>query len=89
MAERETHKQALVELVVCTLCIIKELTAASHQHQQTAAGSMIVLVSSEVLGQVGNTLGKDCHLESGGAGILLINLEVVDVDIAHCLVSCV
>ena len=48
-----------------------------------------MLVGSKVLGKVGNALGKHCNLETGGTGVLLINLEVVDVDIAHCLVSLV
>ena len=89
MSEREADEQALVELVVRALSIIEELTAAGHQHEQTATGGVVVLVLSEVLSEVGNTLGKDSHLESGGASVLLIHLEVVDVDFAHCRVSCV
>ena len=48
-----------------------------------------MLVGSKVLGKVGDALGKHSNLETGGTGIFLINLEVVDVDFAHCLVSLV
>ena len=89
MAEREADEQALVELVVRALGIIEKLTAASHQHKQTATGGVVVLVLSEVLSEVSNTLGEYGYLETGGAGVLLVDLEVVDVDFAHCLVSCV
>ena len=83
MAEGETHKQILVQIRVGALGIIQKLTAASHHHKQTAAGSVVVLVGDEVLRKVGNALGKHCNLESSGTGVLLVRLEVVDVDIAH------
>ena len=48
-----------------------------------------MLVGAEVLRKVGDALGKHSYLITGGTGVLLVNLEVVDVDIAHFLVSCV
>ena len=83
MAEGETHKQILVQIRVGALGIVQKLTAASHHHEQTAAGSVVVLVGDEVLRKVGNALGKHCNLETGGAGVFLVRLEVVDVDFAH------
>ena len=83
VAETQASQQALVELVVYTLGIVQKLTATGNHHEQTAAGSVVVLVSDEVLRKVGNALGKHCNLETGGTGIVLVRLEVVDVDIAH------
>ena len=83
VAETQASQQALVELVVYTLGIVQKLTAASHHHEQTAAGSVVVLIGDEVLRKVGNALGKHCNLETGGAGVFLVRLEVVDVDFAH------
>ena len=48
-----------------------------------------MLVGGEVLRKVGDALGKHSNLETGGTGVLLVRLEVVDVDFAHCLVSLV
>ena len=89
MAEGKTNEQALVELVVGALGIIQKLTAASHHHKQATTRRVVVLVLDEVLRKVGDALGKHSNLETGGAGVLLVNLEVVDVDFAHCLVSLV
>ena len=83
MAEGETHKQILVQIRVGALGIVQKLTAAGHHHEQTATGSVVVLVGDEVLRKVGNALGKHCNLETGGTGVLLVHLEVVNVDIAH------
>ena len=84
MAKTQTSQQALVELIVRALGIIQKLSAASHHHKQTATGGVVVLVGYEVLSEVSNTLGEYGYLETGGAGVLLVDLEVVDVDFAHC-----
>ena len=44
---------------------------------------MVMLVLGEVLGKMGNALSKHSYLETGRAGILLINFELVNVDITH------
>ena len=88
VAEGKTHQQVLVQIRVRALDIVQKLTAAGHHHDQTAAGSVVVLVGDEVLRKVGNALGKHCNLETGGAGVLLVRLEVVDVDIAHFCILC-
>ena len=89
VAEGKTNEQALVELVVGALGIIQKLTTAGHHHEQTTTRRVVVLVLDEVLRKVGDALGKHSNLETGGTGIFLIDLEVVDVDFAHCLVSLV
>lgn len=43
-----------------------------------------MLVGAEVLRKVGDALGKHSYLITGGTGVLLVNLEVVDVDFGHC-----
>ena len=48
-----------------------------------------MLVGSKVLCKVGDALGKHGYLETGGTGVFLVDLEVVDVDFAHCRVSLV
>ena len=84
MAETKASQQALVEFVVRTLGIIQQLTAAGHHHEQATTGGVVVLVGDKVLSEVSNALGKHGYLETGGTGVLLVDLEVVDVDIAHC-----
>ena len=42
-----------------------------------------MLMLSKMLSEVSNALGQHSYLETGGAGILLVNFEVVDVDFAH------
>ena len=42
-----------------------------------------------MLREVSNTLGEYCNLITGGAGVFLVDFEVVDVDFAHCRVSLV
>ena len=88
VAEGKTHQQILVQIRVRALGIVQQLTTAGHHHEQTAAGSVVVLVGDEVLRKVGNALGKHCNLETGGTGVFLVRLEVVDVNFAHCLMSC-
>ena len=88
MAEGETHQEILVQIRVRALGIVQHLTAASHHHEQTAAGSVVMLVSDEVLGKVGDALGKHSNLETGGAGVVLVRLEVVNVDFAHFSILC-
>ena len=88
MAEGKTHQQILVQIRVRALGIIQKLTTASHHHEQTATGGVVVLVGDEVLRKVGNALGKHCNLETGGAGVLFVRLEVVDVDFAHFSILC-
>ena len=84
VAETQASQQALVELVVYTLGIVQKLTATGNHHEQTAAGSVVVLVGNQVLSEVSNALGEHGYLETGGTGVLLVDLEVVDVDFAHC-----
>lgn len=84
MAEGEAHEEILVQIRVGALGIVEHLATLGHQHQQTAAGSMVMLVGLDVLRKVGDTLGHHCHLETGGTGVLLVRLEVVDVNFAHC-----
>lgn len=86
MAEGEAHEEILVEIRVGALGVVEHLAALGDQHQQAAAGSMVMLVGLEVLGKVDDTLGHHGHLETGGTGVLLVRLEVVDVDFAHCSV---
>lgn len=88
MTEGKTHQQILVQIRVRALGIIQKLTAAGHHHEQAAAGSVVVLVGDEVLRKVGNALGKHCNLETGGTGVLLVRLEVVNVDFAHFSILC-
>lgn len=83
MAQRKFGKQAQIEFVIRTLGIIQQLAAAGHHHQQSTPGSMVMLVLGKVLSEVGNAFSQHSHLETGRAGVFLINLEVVDVDVAH------
>ena len=84
MAETQASKQALIELVVYTLGIIQKLTAAGNHHKQATTRGVVVLVGGQVLSKVGDALGEHGYLETGGTGVLLVDLEVVDVDFAHC-----
>ncbi len=84
VAEGEAHEEILVQIGVGALGVVEHLAALGDQHQEAAAGSMVMLVCLEVLGKVDDALGHHCHLETGGTGVLLVRLEVVDVNFAHC-----
>ena len=50
---------------------------------------MVMLVLGQVLGQVGNSLRQHGYLETGGPGVFLARLEVVDINFAHNSLTCV
>lgn len=87
VTQGKAHQEIFVQIGGRTLGVIQQLAALGHHHQQTATGSMVMLVVGKVLGEVSNALGKHCNLETGGTGVFLVRLEVVDVNFAHCRIS--
>ena len=55
MAETQASQKALVELVVYTLGIVQQLTAAGNHHKQATTRSVVVLVGGQVLSKVVST----------------------------------
>ena len=79
-AQSKTLNQALILGQIFTLDVVKKLAAQSHHFQQPAAGGNVVLVFSQVGGQVGDALGQKGDLEAGATGVLLMHLEFLQID---------
>src|SRR5690606_28924713 len=58
--------------------IVQQRTALVHHHQKSAARMVIFVMAFEMLGQVHNTLGKDCNLYFRGTGIAFCLGEFCD-----------
>lgn len=56
-----------VRVALCILCfeIVEQAASPSDQHQQAAAGMMILCVCFEVLGQIVDALAQNSNLYSG------------------------
>ncbi len=76
--ETETLNQGTVTVDVDALEVIKHTTTVTDHEQQTTTGVVVVLVLLEVLGQVGDTLGQQSHLDLGGTGVTFVRRVLVD-----------
>ena len=77
-AQTQTLDQGAVTVDVNALEVIKHTTTVADHQQQTTTGVVIVLVLLEVLGQVGDTLGQQSHLDLGGTGVTFVRRVLVD-----------
>ena len=65
LAQPQPLDERLVRLRLCALEVIEELPAAAHHAQQSAARVVILHVSFEVLGEVGDTRSQERNLDFG------------------------
>src|SRR5262245_36540076 len=71
-AEAEAHDEGAVALDVVAAQVVEHAPALAHQHQQAAAGVVVLLVDLQVLLQVADALGEERHLDFRRARILLV-----------------
>eukprot|EP00919_Chromeraceae_sp_WS-2016_P066895 GHVR01158194.1.p1 GENE.GHVR01158194.1~~GHVR01158194.1.p1 ORF type:complete len:153 (-),score=0.91 GHVR01158194.1:61-519(-) len=69
-AQAELFDQGLVTAVIDLLDVVEKAATGRNELEQTAAGMVILAVFLEVLGEVGNALGQDGHLNFRRAGVV-------------------
>lgn len=87
-AESEAFDDLLVFFLGTLLDVIQQLTALGNEGEESAAGREILLVDVEVIREMEDPLGEECHLVRGAAGVSFVELIVFQVDffgIAHGL----
>lgn len=62
-----------VTLYILFFDIIEQTTTLAHQHQQAAAGMMILFVNLEVIRQIGDPVAQkaDLHFRRSGVAVML------------------
>ena len=65
-----------VDVLLCK--IVEQAAALTDHHEQATAGMVVVLVLTQVLGQLVDTGGEDGDLDLGGAGVALMGRVLVD-----------
>ena len=66
----------MIALNVCTFQVIQQTPSLRDHFQQAAPRMIILLVSLEMLGQVGNSLAQQCYLYLRRSGIGFVGTEV-------------
>ena len=77
-ADAETVDQGLVARFVDPLDVVEQRTARLHQLQQAAARMVVLAVTLEVFGEVGDALGEDRDLDFRRAGVALFGGVFID-----------
>src|SRR6266481_2387662 len=77
-ADSELFRQHSVALHVLLAQVFEEPAPLADQHEQAAAGVVVLLVRLEVVGQAVDALGQKRDLHFGGAGVALVSLELLD-----------
>src|SRR5438093_7248414 len=78
LADVEAFDQVRVTLRVLAFQVVEEPAAASHEHQQAAAGVMIFGVCLEMFGQVVDAFAQECDLNFWRAGVAVVGLVRAD-----------
>jgi len=86
LADTHLQNHSLVPLGVVLLQIIKQAATLADHHQKTATRSVVLLVRTEVLGQLADALAEKGNLYFGAAGVGGVGLILLD-DIGF-LLSC-
>src|SRR5271165_3101696 len=72
LAYAELADDFAIAVGVVRLEVVKQAAAFAHQHQKTAARTMVLRVGLEVLGQLANALAedRDLHFRTAGVGVM-------------------
>src|SRR5215212_5939333 len=71
-AQTELADERAIPLQVLLLEVVQEAPAAAHQHQEAAAGVMVVLVLAQVVGEVVDATGEHRDLDLGRSRVPLV-----------------
>jgi len=86
LADTQLLNYSLVPLGIVLLQIIEQATTSADHHKKTAARSVVLLVCTEVLGQLADALTEKGNLNFRAAGVRGVGLILLD-DIGF-LLSC-
>src|ERR671927_520468 len=71
-AQTEASDQGPVPLDVVLPDVVEQSAPAAHEHEQSPAAVVVLLVGLEVLGEVVDALGEERDLYLGRAGVTLV-----------------
>src|SRR5262245_9613590 len=89
-AYAELLDQIFVARFICTTQVIEQLTALADKLEQPTTGMIILDVILEMLGEIVDALGQDCHLyfrRPGVSGLLCLGLDYFGLAVGgyrHC-----
>ena len=86
LADSQLLDDRFVPLRVVLLQVVEQTTALADHHEQSAAGSVVLFVRSEVLRQLSDAFAQQSDLYFGAAGIRGVGL--VRFDDVRLLLSC-
>ena len=72
LADAETLDQFAILTDVFFLEVIQEVPTGANELQKTTTGMMILLVSLEVFGKIGDSCGQKSDLDLGGTGVVFV-----------------
>ena len=78
LTDTQLGDQSTVTVDVLLCQIVQHLAALTNHHQQATTGVVVVLVDTQVLGQLVDTGGEDSNLNLGGAGVALVGSVLQD-----------
>src|SRR6204780_3544491 len=77
-ADAQTLNEGLVTPLVLLLDIVEKRSPLRHHLEQAAAGMVVLDVSFEVAGQVGDALGENRNLNFGRPGVADFQTILID-----------
>lgn len=72
LSETELLYDGAVAIDVLLLEIVQKITALTYHFKKTAAGVVVVVIDLQVLGKIGDSLGKNGDLYLGRACVTLV-----------------
>src|SRR5690349_24392394 len=78
LANSELFRDGSVAFGVLLAQVLEQTPALADEHQETAAGVVVLLVGLEVVGETVDPLGEERDLHLGRAGVALVHLELLD-----------
>ena len=74
----ETADQSAVALDISALHVVEQAASLADELHESAARVMIALVDLEVLGEVGDPVRQERHLDFGRSRVRRVSLKVLD-----------
>ena len=74
----ESTDQSAVALDISALHVIEQAATLADELHETTTGVMITLVDLEVLGEMGDPVRQDRHLDFGRTRVRRVSLKVLD-----------
>ena len=78
LTDTQLGDQSTVTVDVLLRQIVQQVAALTYHHQQATTGVVVVLVDTQVLGQLVDAGGEDGNLNLGGAGVSLMGSVLQD-----------